>query len=142
MQDPRQFAPEELRGVKVQKKKTFRLNPSTQHRGQIQPQLELPDPPSKATKVSKNLKNEFPAKLQQADGLELDLLQDSFQTEAEYRALRKKYLLLEDECCSLGEELSEIEAENKALEDQKFSLLDQLVVLEGLMDPSELRSRT
>ncbi|CAN6460964.1 unnamed protein product [Victoria cruziana] len=139
MQDPRQFVPEEVRGLKVPKKKAFRLNSSSQRRGQVQPHAE---PPSKATKASKNSKNEFPAKLQQADGLEMDLLQDPFQTESEYRALRRKYLLLEEESFSLGKELSEIEAENKALEDEKFSLLDQLVVLEGLMDPSELQSRT
>lgn len=59
----------------------------------------------------------------------------------EYRALRRKYLLLEDESGSLGNELREVEDEIKTLEDEKLQLLDQLVVLEGLVDPSELHSQ-
>ena len=34
--------------------------------------------------------------------------------------------------------MREIEDEVKTLEEEKLALLDQLVVLEGLLDPSEL----
>jgi len=59
----------------------------------------------------------------------------------EYRALRRKYLLLEEESGNLGSELRDVEDEIKALEDEKLQLLDQLVVLEGLVDPSELHNQ-
>ena len=49
--------------------------------------------------------------------------------------------MLEEESCTLGEDLTAIEDEVKALEDEKFALLDKLVVLEGLVDPSELQSQ-
>ncbi|CAL0316900.1 unnamed protein product [Lupinus luteus] len=58
----------------------------------------------------------------------------------EYRTLRRKYLLLEDESSTLGKELSDVEDEVKTLEDEKIALLDQLVVMEGLIDPSEMHS--
>ncbi|XP_019059660.1 PREDICTED: uncharacterized protein LOC109117268 [Tarenaya hassleriana] len=54
----------------------------------------------------------------------------------EYRALRRRYLLLEEESSVLENELKAVEVEVKALEDDKLHLLDQLVVLEGLVDPS------
>ncbi|KAK4368253.1 hypothetical protein RND71_012045 [Anisodus tanguticus] len=57
----------------------------------------------------------------------------------EYRALRRKYLLLEEESFALNKELREAEDEIKALEDEKLTLLDELVVLEGLVDPSEIQ---
>ena len=57
----------------------------------------------------------------------------------EYRALRKKYLLLEDENGELDKQLSQAEEEASVLEDEKFALLDQLVVLEGLVDPSQMQ---
>nr|GME13925.1 uncharacterized protein LOC109177898 [Ipomoea batatas] len=59
----------------------------------------------------------------------------------EYRVLRRKYLLLEEESCTLQKELMLVEDETKALEEEKLSLLDDLVVLEGLVDPSEIQSR-
>ncbi|CAN4081782.1 unnamed protein product [Withania somnifera] len=59
----------------------------------------------------------------------------------EYRTLRRKYLLLEEESFALGKELREAEDEIKALEDEKLTLLDELVVLEGLVDPSEIQSQ-
>jgi hypothetical protein len=49
-------------------------------------------------------------------------------------------LLLEEESFALGGELREIEDEVKTLEEEKFALLDQLVVLEGFLDPSEMQS--
>ncbi|KAF3600496.1 hypothetical protein F2Q69_00034806 [Brassica cretica] len=54
---------------------------------------------------------------------------------SEYRALRRNYLLLEEEGFALERELKEVEGEVKALEDEKVELLDKLVVMEGLVDP-------
>ncbi|XP_075502302.1 uncharacterized protein LOC142540209 [Primulina tabacum] len=68
------------------------------------------------------------------------LISDSLP-DLEYRALRRKYLLLEEENHGLQMELQEVEYDIKALEEQKLSLLDELVVLEGLIDPSELQPR-
>ncbi|CAN8278771.1 unnamed protein product [Cochlearia groenlandica] len=51
----------------------------------------------------------------------------------EYRALRRKYLLLEEDGFALERELKEAEDEVKALEDEKLELLDKLVVMEGLV---------
>ncbi|KNA10335.1 hypothetical protein SOVF_145290 [Spinacia oleracea] len=59
----------------------------------------------------------------------------------EYMALKRKYLMLEVESCDLGKELRESEDEIKNLEDEKLELLDQLVVLEGLVDPSEVQNQ-
>ncbi|KAL9247079.1 hypothetical protein vseg_020548 [Gypsophila vaccaria] len=58
----------------------------------------------------------------------------------EYRALRRKYLELEEESCSLGNELRVAEHEITTLEDEKLKLLDELLVLEGLVDPLEAHS--
>ncbi|XP_010503845.1 PREDICTED: uncharacterized protein LOC104780985 [Camelina sativa] len=52
----------------------------------------------------------------------------------EYRALRRKYLMLEEDSFALERELKEAEDEVKALEDEKLELLDKLVVMEGLVD--------
>nr|ADE76717.1 unknown [Picea sitchensis] len=52
----------------------------------------------------------------------------------EYRALRHKYLILEEEGSSLGDELKQVESEVKNLEEEKLALLDELVVLEGLVE--------
>ncbi|KAG2263420.1 hypothetical protein Bca52824_070499 [Brassica carinata] len=52
---------------------------------------------------------------------------------SEYRALRRNYLLLEEDSFALERELKEVEDEVKALEDEKVELLDKLVVMEGLV---------
>lgn len=92
-------------------------------------------------KTSKrNLKNETSPSSQQPERSNSDSLPDSSKSGSEYRALRRKYLLLEEESFALGGELREIEDEVKTLEEEKLALLDQLVVLEGLLDPSELQS--
>ncbi|KAH0870582.1 hypothetical protein HID58_077604 [Brassica napus] len=49
---------------------------------------------------------------------------------SEYRALRRSYLLLEEDSFALERELKEVEDEVKALEDEKVELLDKLVVME------------
>lgn len=68
-----------------------------------------------------------------------DSVPDSSTSGNEYRALRRKYLLLEEESFGLGRDLKTVEDDIKALEEEKLSLLDELVVLEGLVDPSELQ---
>ncbi|XP_057778905.1 uncharacterized protein LOC130997560 [Salvia miltiorrhiza] len=70
-----------------------------------------------------------------------DSVQDSSTSGNEYRALRRKYLLLEEESFGLGKELKEVEDDVKTLEEEKLSLLDELVVLEGLIDPSDIQSQ-
>ncbi|KAL3839526.1 hypothetical protein ACJIZ3_024117 [Penstemon smallii] len=64
---------------------------------------------------------------------------DSSTSGNEYRALRRKYLMLEEESFGLGRELKEVEDDINTLEEEKLSLLDELVVLEGLIDPSDLQ---
>jgi predicted nucleic acid-binding Zn-ribbon protein len=86
----------------------------------------------------RNLKNEISPSSQQPERSNSDSLPDSSTSGSEYRVLRRKYLLLEEESFALGGELREIEDEVKTLEEEKLALLDQLVVLEGLLDPSEL----
>ncbi|KAG8662938.1 uncharacterized protein LOC110611372 [Manihot esculenta] len=90
-------------------------------------------------KVSKrSLKNKGSPLIQQQERSNSDSLPDSSTSENEYRALRRKYLLLEEESFGLGRELKTVEEDVKTLEDEKLALLDQLVVLEGLLDPSEV----
>ena len=59
----------------------------------------------------------------------------------EYRTLRRKYLLLEEESFNLDEELGEVDGAIKTLEDEKFALLDKLVILEGLIDPLDMQPK-
>ncbi|KAE7995791.1 hypothetical protein FH972_000559 [Carpinus fangiana] len=87
---------------------------------------------------TRNLKNEISPSSQQPERSNSDSLPDSSTSGSEYRVLRQKYLLLEEESFALGGELRETEDEVKTLEEEKLALLDQLVVLEGLLDPSEL----
>ncbi|KAI6671645.1 hypothetical protein NL676_006530 [Syzygium grande] len=87
----------------------------------------------------RNLKTDASTLLHQQERSNSDSLPDSSTSGDEYRALRRRYLLLEEESFSLGNELREVEKEVKVLEEEKFALLDKLVVLEGLIDPSELQ---
>ncbi|KAL4326379.1 hypothetical protein GQ457_11G005060 [Hibiscus cannabinus] len=107
--------------------------------GAQQVQGSLPLRTGKKTS-KRNMKNEMSPIFQQPERSNSDSLPDSSTSGNEYRALRRKYLLLEEESFTLGKELKEVEDEVKALEDEKLALLDQLVVLEGLIDPSEMQS--
>uniref|UniRef100_A0A0A9H0A7 Uncharacterized protein n=1 Tax=Arundo donax TaxID=35708 RepID=A0A0A9H0A7_ARUDO len=49
--------------------------------------------------------------------------------------------MLEEENFTLDKELSVEDEKIKALEEEKLVLLDQLVVLEGLVDPSQMQSQ-
>jgi hypothetical protein len=64
-----------------------------------------------------------------------DSLRDS-GTIDEYRAL---WLMLEEENFALNKELSMEDEEIKALEEEKSALLDELAVLQGRVDPSEMQ---
>lgn len=134
---------EEVSNIKMQKKKLpIPVTPVFQMQEKIKSVKEAPHSQSKKHKVLKrNLRNEGSPSFQQQERSTSDSLPDSSRSGSEYRALRRKYLLLEEESCSLGRELSEVEAEVKSLEDEKFALLDQLVVLEGLLDPAELQPK-
>lgn len=101
---------------------------------------EASRPSGKVPKKSKrSLKDDMSLPFQQTDTSTPDSLADASGTNSEYRTLRRKYLLLEEESFALGRELSEVETEVKTLEDEKSALLDQLVILEGLIDPSEIQ---
>ncbi|KAI8019150.1 hypothetical protein LOK49_LG04G01413 [Camellia lanceoleosa] len=144
MQDPNMLLSEETSVPKPRRKK-----PSTQKASKLQQghnvkgiqELLPPLPTQTGKKASKRaLKNETFPLFQQPENSPSDSLPDS-SSGNEYRALRRKYLLLEEESFGLGRELGEIEDEVKTLEDEKLALLDELVVLEGLIDPSEMQSQ-
>jgi hypothetical protein len=144
MQDPRMPESEENLNPKLRKKKISTQKASlfllqgnnVKEVHGVQGPLLL----NAGQKTSKrNLKNET-SPSSQPERSNSDSLPDSSKSGSEYRALRRKYLLLEEESFALGGELREIEDEVKTLEEEKLALLDQLVVLEGLLDPSELRS--
>ncbi|KAG5069581.1 hypothetical protein AAZX31_01G143100 [Glycine max] len=88
----------------------------------------------------RHLMTEVSPPFQKQEGSNSDSLPDSSAAGNEYRALRRKYMLLEDESFALGKEVREVEDEVKTLEDEKFALLDQLIVMEGLVDPTEKHS--
>ncbi|KAK9230769.1 hypothetical protein WN943_020999 [Citrus x changshan-huyou] len=144
MQHPREPSSDEISNPKQRKKKmSSQRGASLQLQGneikEIQNVLGT-FPLGMGQKVSKrNLKNEVSALFQQPERSNSDSLQDSTTSDNEYRALRRKYLLLEEESFALGKELREVEDEVKTLEDEKLTLLDQLVVLEGLVDPSDMQ---
>ncbi|KAL3525130.1 hypothetical protein ACH5RR_013502 [Cinchona calisaya] len=142
MQGQRMLSPDETLVPKSRKKK-----PSKQKDSMLPLQGEnvkkikdLRDLPFQtAQKTSKRgLVNKVSAVLPQPDKSTSDSLTDSSPSSGnDYRALRRKYLLLEEESFGLGRDLKAVEDEIKTLEDDKLSLLDELVVLEGLIDPSE-----
>lgn len=144
MQDPRMPLSDELLSQKPRKKKT-----STQKAPMLQlkrndaiglQEVQGSLPSKKGQKASKRmLRTEVSPIFHQPERSNSDSLPDSSTSGNEYRALRRKYLLLEEESCTLGSELKEVEDEVKTLEDERHALLDQLVVLEGLLDPSELQ---
>lgn len=86
----------------------------------------------------RNLKNEVSPLFQLPEGSNSDSLQESSISGNEYRKLRREYLLLEEESFALDRELRDVEDDVKTLEEEKHVLLDQLVVLEGLIDPAEV----
>ncbi|XP_057500124.1 uncharacterized protein LOC130784307 [Actinidia eriantha] len=145
MQDPSMLLPKEASVPKPRKKKPSTQKGSTfQQRSNVKGFQEVlpPLPIQLGKKASKRvLKNEVNPLFQQPENSPSDSLPDSSTSGNEYRALRRKYLLLEEESFGLGSELREVEDVVKTLEEEKLALLDDLVVLEGLMNPSELQSQ-
>ncbi|KAF8405615.1 hypothetical protein HHK36_010522 [Tetracentron sinense] len=143
MQDPRMLLPMEVSNPKLRKKKplnhvtaTFPLQGGNIKGNQeVLPQLLK----TKKKGLKRSLKNEVSPSFQQPERSTSDSLPDSSRSGNEYRALRRKYLILEEESFVLGREVREVEDEVKMLEGEKLALLDQLVVLEGLIDPSDLQ---
>ncbi|KAF9602858.1 hypothetical protein IFM89_031804 [Coptis chinensis] len=145
MKDPRLMLPDEVSNPKSRQKKTVNHGaPMFQmQRGNLKGVQETLPPSFRTSKkaMKRSLKPEVSSpSLQQPERSTSDSLPDSTRGGDEYRSLRRKYLLLEDESFVLGKELREVEEEVKILEDEKFALLDQLVVLEGLVDPAEIQS--
>lgn len=143
MQDPRIPLSEEILNIKPRKKKNsaqkaFLLQLQANN---VKEDGQAPLSLKSGQKGSKrHLMNGVSPPLQKQEGSNSDSLPDSSAAGSEYRILRRKYMMLEDESFVLGKELREAEDEVKTLEDEKIALLDQLVVMEGLVDPSDIHS--
>ncbi|URE42279.1 Cen-like protein [Musa troglodytarum] len=140
MEDP-PIISSEITNAKSRKKKPLKQTSSAvqikrEHGGENEG-THLFKKPQKVSK--KGHKDGVPSSFQQTDRAAPDSLADPSGSSDEYRALRHKYLLLEEESFSLDSQLSEADAEVQTLENEKLALLDQLVVLEGLLDPSEIK---
>ncbi|KDP24909.1 hypothetical protein JCGZ_24287 [Jatropha curcas] len=139
MQDPRMPPSGDITKSKPHKKKVpaSRASLISLQGNDLREVKQVQGPLRTSQKASRrNLKNEGSPLIQQQERSNSDSLPDSSTSGNEYRALRRKYLLLEEESFGLGKELKVVEDEVKTLEDEKLALLDQLVVLEGLIDPS------
>jgi len=137
-------SPDDAAYLKPRKKKPLnQVSSAIQKKGDIYKGKETPYPPLKTKRVSKKVPMTGASPpFQPMDASPPDSMPDASIASGDYRALRHKYLLLEEESLSLDRELNKAEGEVKSLEHEKFALLDQLVVLEGLMDPSELKSES
>lgn len=141
MQDPRGMGREDFLASKSQKRKVvYRPLPSVQIK--TEPELLRRDVPHLSANTQKPPKRSFRSEPRpptpQSDRGTPDSLPDSGPAD-EYRALRRKYMMLEEENYTLDAQLGMAEDEAKTLEDEKFALLDQLVVLEGLVQPSQVQ---
>ncbi|KAL2527947.1 hypothetical protein Fot_20548 [Forsythia ovata] len=132
MEDQRMLPKDNAMISKPRKKK-----PSTREAAMFQELRSLVN--HKGQKIFKRGAANDISPLFQQEKLNSDLMLDSSSSGNQYRALRRKYLLLEDENFGLGTELKDVEDEIKALEHEKLVLLDELVVLEGLVDRSDLQ---
>lgn len=143
MQDPRIPLSEEILNNKPRKKKTSTQKASLflLQGNNVKVEGQAPMSLKSGQKSSKrHLMTEVSPPFQKPEGSNSDSLPESSAGGSEYRQLRRKYLQLEDKSFSLGKELREAEDEVKTLEDEKIALLDQLVVMEGLVAPSDMHS--
>ncbi|KAL8133803.1 hypothetical protein AgCh_009026 [Apium graveolens] len=137
MQDQRMLSVDETAVPKPRVKKPSTKKSKIQAEGNgVKMAQEHTKPGQKASK--KGLVNDI-SSFQQPERSTSDSLPDSSSSGNEYRVLRRKYLLLEEESFGLESELREAENEVTDLEKEKLDLLDKLVVLEGLVDPSEFQ---
>ncbi|GAV82433.1 hypothetical protein CFOL_v3_25885 [Cephalotus follicularis] len=142
MQDPRMPLSDDISNPKIRKKKISTQQASLIKYNDVKKaqQIQGSTPLKSGQKASKrNLKNVVSPLSQQPERSNSDSLPDSSTSGDEYRALRRKYLLLEEENFELGRELRDAEDKVRTLEDEKLALLDQLVVLEGLIDHPEVQ---
>lgn len=143
MQNPRMAPSSEIQNAKPRKKKAAAPRASTiQLEGNDIREVKQRAPPSLRPgqkSFKKSSKKEGSPLFQQPERSNSDSLPDSSAPVDDYRHLRHRYLLLEEDSFSVGGALSKVEDEVKTLEDEKFALLDQLVVLEGLIDPSKVQ---
>ncbi|KAH7848576.1 hypothetical protein Vadar_004657 [Vaccinium darrowii] len=122
--------------------KSRKKKPSTHKTSVSQQGHNVALPTQTGKKASKKgLKKEVSPLFQQPETSPSESLPDSSTSGNDYRALRRKFLLLEEESFGIGTELREVEDEVKTLEEEKIALLNELVVLEGLINPSELQSQ-
>ncbi|OIW10776.1 hypothetical protein TanjilG_27722 [Lupinus angustifolius] len=143
MQDPRIHLSKEVVNNKPKKKKNSTQQASLyQLRGSnVKEDLRVSMSLKSVQKGSKrHLMTNVSPPFQKQEGSNSDSLPDSSAAGNEYRTLRRKYMMLEDESFALGRELRDVEDDVKTLEDEKVALLDQLVVMEGLVDPSKIHS--
>ncbi|KAF8406763.1 hypothetical protein HHK36_008855 [Tetracentron sinense] len=117
MQDAKMLLPEEVSNPKPRKKKPL-VSVFQPERSTLDSLLD-----------SSRSGNEYP-------GTETEVFFVFYQTETEVFTVGGELCII-----ALGRELREVEDEVKTLEDEKLALLDQLVVLEGLIDPSDLQSQ-
>ncbi|KAL2924975.1 Complement factor H-related protein 1 [Bienertia sinuspersici] len=138
MQDPRMMNPR-----KQKSQRTVVSQVSEEYmRGLQEGSPALPLPIRSAQKASrKGMKNDMSVLYRPQERSKTSVQLESSNAGNDYMALRRKFLLLEGESCDLGTDLRVVEDEIKSLEDEKLELLDQLVVLEGLVDPSELHKQ-
>jgi hypothetical protein len=123
------------------KKVVYRLQPTGQLKGE--PELLRKEVPRSLGKIQKRPKRSSKSESRHStpsDRGTPESLPDCGPVD-EYRALRRQYLMLEEENIMLDTELSMEDEELKALKEEKSALLDELVVLEGLVDPSEMQPR-
>lgn len=136
MQEPRVLSQEEDPQPKTCKKKP----PTSAKRGEAEKGTALTGS-WKPKNLKGSQKPDAAESFHPIDGCASDYNPDCSSYSRAYRGLRHQYLLLEEESVSLDRELSVVEFEIADLEKEKFELLDQLVVLEGLVDPSALKSK-
>ncbi|KAI4325717.1 hypothetical protein MLD38_031091 [Melastoma candidum] len=122
------------------KKGTLAVQP--RENGTVGFQRSRKPPVKTGKKGSKRMaKTDVPPPPHQRERSASDSLADSSALGDEYRPLRRQYLLMEEESLGLGNRLRELETEVMMLEHEKHELLDELVVFEGLVSPSELRNQ-
>ncbi|GAV91832.1 hypothetical protein CFOL_v3_35218 [Cephalotus follicularis] len=141
MQDPRMPLSDDIANPKIRKKISTQQASLIQYNDVKKAQhIQGSMPLKSGQKASKrNLKSAVSPLSQQPERSNSDSLPDSSTSGDEYRALRRKYLLLEEENFELGRELRDAKDKVRTLEDEKLALLDQLVVLEGLIDHPEVQ---
>ncbi|KAF9615177.1 hypothetical protein IFM89_022277 [Coptis chinensis] len=117
MKDPRLMLPDEVSNPKSRQKKTVNHGASSYV---SDAERESKRSSRDIASILQDIKESYETKLERSTS---DSLPDSTRGGDEYRSLRRKYLLLEDESFVLGKELREVEEEVKILEDMLMRYL-------------------